>query len=258
MSPDEFTGEPVACDEGELEWVDKQEVLKLNIWEGDKIFFRLLEEQQEFFSLKLVYDGTDRLVEAALNGRPLELFDIRDENGQPTGIVRERGVAHRDGSRHGTVHIWIVRENEKSGFDLLLQKRSANKDSHPGCYDISSAGHVAAGDDYLPSAVRELSEELGVLAEPEELEFLGFHEEYRENIFYGKPFRNREISAVYVYRKSVKAEELSLQREEVESVCWMDFLECLEAVKAGTIPTCLHEEELRQLGQYLEIDLDQG
>ena len=258
FTADEFTGEPVACDEGELEWVDKQEVLKLNIWEGDKIFFCLLEEQQEFFSLKLVYDGTDRLVEAALNGKPMELFDIRDENGQPTGIVRERGVAHRDGSRHGTVHIWIVRENEKSGFDLLLQKRSANKDSHPGCYDISSAGHVAAGDDYLPSAVRELSEELGVLAEPEELEFLGFHEEYRENIFYGKPFRNREISAVYVYRKSVKAEELSLQREEVESVCWMDFSECLEAVKAGTISTCLHEEELRQLGQYLEIDLDQG
>ena len=52
FTADEFTGEPVACDEGELEWVDKQEVLKLNIWEGDKIFFRLLEEQQEFFSLK--------------------------------------------------------------------------------------------------------------------------------------------------------------------------------------------------------------
>ena len=103
FTADEFTGEPVACDEGELEWVDKQEVLKLNIWEGDKIFFRLLEEQQEFFSLKLVYDGTDRLVEAALNGKPMELFDIRDENGQPTGIVRERGVAPRDGSRHGPV-----------------------------------------------------------------------------------------------------------------------------------------------------------
>ena len=95
-------------------------------------------------------------------------------------------------------------------------------------------------------------------AEPEELEFLGFHEEYRENIFYGKPFRNREISAVYVYRELVKAEELSLQREEVESVRWMDFSECLEAVKSGTMPTCLHEEELKELGQYLGVNPDQG
>ena len=57
FTADGFTGEPIPCDEGELEWVDKEEVLKLNIWEGDKIFFRLLEEEQAFFSLKIVYDG---------------------------------------------------------------------------------------------------------------------------------------------------------------------------------------------------------
>ncbi len=71
FTADGFEGEPVPCDEGELEWVEIDEIPKLNIWEGDKIFFRLLKESDEFFSLKLVYDGGDRLVSAALNGKPL-------------------------------------------------------------------------------------------------------------------------------------------------------------------------------------------
>ena len=54
---DGFTGEPTACDEGELAWVKKEDVLHLNLWEGDKIFFRLLNEDEPFFSLKLRYVG---------------------------------------------------------------------------------------------------------------------------------------------------------------------------------------------------------
>ena len=52
------------------------------------------------------------------------------------GVVKERGVVHEDGTLHATVHIWIVRPNDKSGYDLLLQKRSECKDSNPGCWDI--------------------------------------------------------------------------------------------------------------------------
>ena len=50
----------------------------LNIWEGDKIFFRLLEENRPFFSLKLVYDGTDKLINAVLDGK--EFNDGRYKN----------------------------------------------------------------------------------------------------------------------------------------------------------------------------------
>ena len=57
----------VACREGVLEWVPKEKVEQLPIWEGDKIFLRLLELHVPFFSLKLVYDG-DTLTDAVLNG----------------------------------------------------------------------------------------------------------------------------------------------------------------------------------------------
>lgn len=61
-----FEGEMTACDEGELVWVPKSEIENLNIWEGDKIFFRLLVKGDKFFSLKLTYHG-DTLVGAEVH-----------------------------------------------------------------------------------------------------------------------------------------------------------------------------------------------
>ena len=58
----EYEGEMNECEEGELVWVTKKEIENLNLWEGDKVFFRLLDETREFFSLKLRYEG-EELVE---------------------------------------------------------------------------------------------------------------------------------------------------------------------------------------------------
>ena len=66
----EFTGEIKECDEGELEWIRKDQLLSLPIWEGDKIFLRLLDTDCPFFSLKLCYSG-DMLTRAVLNGEVL-------------------------------------------------------------------------------------------------------------------------------------------------------------------------------------------
>lgn len=60
-----FEGEIIPCDEGELRWVEKDEVLSLPLWEGDREFLRLLREDAPFFSLKLVYQG-DKLVSSKL------------------------------------------------------------------------------------------------------------------------------------------------------------------------------------------------
>lgn len=73
FTADGFEGEMHACDEGELLWVDKDCIAELNIWEGDKIFLRLLREEAPFFSLKLVYEGGSRLTGAFLDGKMLAL-----------------------------------------------------------------------------------------------------------------------------------------------------------------------------------------
>ncbi len=72
FTADAWTGEPKECDEGELAWIRKEALLSLPLWEGDKIFLRLLAEDAPFFSLKLQYEG-DALVYAQLNGERLPI-----------------------------------------------------------------------------------------------------------------------------------------------------------------------------------------
>lgn len=67
----EFSGEIRDCDEGVLEWIGKDKLLSLPIWEGDKIFLRLLDTDCPFFSLKLCYSG-DKLTGAVLNGEDIK------------------------------------------------------------------------------------------------------------------------------------------------------------------------------------------
>ena len=251
FTADGFKGEAVECDEGQLEWVAIDDVPKLNIWAGDKIFFRLLAEDAPFFSLKLVYDGHDKLVSASLNGKEMELFDLLDEDGRPNGIVQERGVVHWEGSLHGTVHIWITRETDH-GTEVLLQKRSANKDSNPGCLDISSAGHMQAGAGVMESALRELQEELGIEAAPEDLEFIGTHKAGYEKEFYGRMFRDRELMHVFLYNRPVEIEKLHLQEEEVESVHWVPLEELKNMVYERSVRSCIYQSEFDIMSGYLQ------
>lgn len=71
---DGFTGTQIECDEGELEWIEKAKIGELELWEGDRIFFDLLEKEQPFFSLKLVYNKEDVLEYVALDGKKLEKY----------------------------------------------------------------------------------------------------------------------------------------------------------------------------------------
>ena len=98
----------------------------------------------------------------------MEYIDIFDENNNPTGQIKEKGKAHEEGDFHRTAHVWII--NDKN--ELLLQKRSANKKSHPNCWDISGAGHIKAGEIVIDGAIRELKEELGVEAEEKDLQYI--------------------------------------------------------------------------------------
>ena len=159
-----------------------------------------------------------------------EIFDIVDENGNSTGKTVSRTKAHEEGIPHRTAHIWVVREVNGEA-QVLLQKRALNKDSFPGRYDTSSAGHIQAGDEPLESAIRELSEELGIQAEPEDLQFAGTFQNQSEKEFHGKLFKDNEFSFVYIYKGKVDISKLSIQKEELESVEWFNLEDVYHACR---------------------------
>lgn len=181
----------------------------------------------------------------------MELLDIVNGEGIPTGETKERTLVHRDGDRHRTCHVWLLR-HQAGAWQVLLQRRSDTKDSHPGCFDISSAGHIPAGVDWIPSALRELEEELGIRAAPEELHFAGLRRFSWEGAFYGQPFRDNQVSRVYYMLWDGATEELHLQESEVSGVRWMNLEACREAVVHNEIPHCIFPEELDMVAAALE------
>jgi len=177
----------------------------------------------------------------------MEYLDIVDIKGNPTGKIVERSIAHRKGLRHRTSHVWIYRiVNGKP--QILLQKRCETKDSFPGCYDISSAGHIPAGDSYEVSAIRELEEELGVKANTSELINCGFQSIDWDDEFHGIPYHDRQVTKVFLLRlDNYEESDFIVQETEVESVLWMDFSDCVQAVLNNTINHCIDIRELALL-----------
>lgn len=185
----------------------------------------------------------------------MEYFDVVDEHGQPTGEVAEREYAHAHDILHRTVHMWIVRKKE-GRTQVLLQKRSRNKDSYPGCYDTSSAGHIQAGDDPAESACREIGEELGISAAPEDFLFIGNFRIHFAEEFHGQMFRDNEVVFVYIYRKPVEIRDLHFQADEVEGVKWFNLDDLIRWTAEKNPQFCVTADGLRVLAGALR-DSDQ-
>ena len=89
-----------------------------------------------------------------------EMLDVVNDDDEVIGVER-RGDIHAQGLMHRAVHILLF----NSRGELFLQKRSLSKDEQPGKWDSSAAGHVDSGEDYLDCAIREINEELGIVAD---------------------------------------------------------------------------------------------
>lgn len=176
----------------------------------------------------------------------MEILDIVDEDGNPTGKTVDREIAHQQGILHRTSHVWLLRQKENQ-IQILLQKRSHQKDSYPGCYDISSAGHIPTGSDFSTSAIRELKEELGYDAKEEELIDCGVRHFEFQDIFHGKLFHDHQVSRIYVLWVDQESDDFVLQTEEVSEVKWFDFDDCFDKIKNNLIPHCIYIEELEMV-----------
>ena len=123
------------------------------------------------------------------NKKQPEMLTAYDERMNPIGDF-PRPVVHYNGMWHRVVQCWVVGRYEK-GFRVFLQRRSFEKKSHPGRYDITAGGHVTAGERPSLAMVREMAEETGLKIREEDLTILG---EYRE--VSGK---DHEMASIFVH-----------------------------------------------------------
>ena len=142
-----------------------------------------------------------------------EYFDIYDKDGNPTGEKASRNVAHKLGLWHRSVNVWLLDGANR----LLIQKRAPQKDTFPNRWDASCAGHVDAGEDPGQTAIRELEEELGLIAKPGDLEYL-FTVKNSQHV--PERYTDNEHSLVYLWRVDSTNLTFSLQAEEVSEVTW--------------------------------------
>ncbi len=149
----------------------------------------------------------------------MEYLEVFDRYGKTTGRLVDRRTVHERGLWHRVVHIWVY----NSGGEVLIQKRSSNKDSHPNLWDVSAAGHIDPGELPVESAIRELKEELGIDADANKLKFIG-----TLNILLKDQVTNtkdNEITYIYLYFWDDKIESLEIDKNEVSEVKLVNFQE---------------------------------
>ncbi len=177
----------------------------------------------------------------------MEKVDVLTPEGNITGRIALRNTVHSKGLWHRSVHVWI--RNSKG--ELLLQKRSANKQTFPGLWDISAAGHVSAGDSSRNAAIREVSEELGISIEENALKFL-----FTLTSKYNSPdnlIKDNEITDVYLYTLPVEKEKLSPNKEEVADLAYYSVNILKNKLIEENSLFVPHHEEYRRLFEIIEV-----
>ena len=158
-----------------------------------------------------------------------EYIDIWNSEGQPTGESCLKDLAHQKGWFHPTVHVWFY----SSAPALLLQKRSLTKQTFPGYWDVSVAGHVSAGESILEGALREVKEEIGLDIQISDLVPLYI----RKNT---NRFENGvidcEFQHVFLVKLETPVSQLQIQETEVDAVRLFTFEE-LQNCMLHTHPT---------------------
>ena len=170
----------------------------------------------------------------------MEYIDIFDENNNPTGEIKEKTKAHEEGNFHRTAHIWIM-NNKK---ELLLQKRSPTKKSHPNCWDISGAGHIRARETVIEGAIRELKEELGIEVKETDLKFISVVKSTKNP-------QNQEFGYVYLLESNNKIKDYVFEDDEVSEVKYVYFEDLEKMVEDRVEGLLIHEEEYNKLFEFI-------
>ncbi len=149
-----------------------------------------------------------------------ELLEVVTEDGMPTGEILPRNEIHEKNLLHNEIVVFII--NSKN--QLLLQKRSANKKSSPNCWGSSCAGHVDVSETLEEAALRELSEELGIRIEKEELKILV----NKKLVLREK--KDSNVRTWYYIKKDFDLSDFMIQKEELSEIRWFSLDEVISNV----------------------------
>jgi len=179
-----------------------------------------------------------------------EYLDILDEKGNKIGEKKLRSEVHRDGNWHLAAHVWIV--NSKG--ELLVQKRSIDKDSSPGLWDISSACHVVSGEDATLAAIRETQEELGISLSKNELKHMLSYK--RQTSHDNDRFLNNGFFEFFLAKKDIDIKDINFQKDEISEVKYVPFQELEEKINASDRRYVEHPDEYKKLFEVLHKKFD--
>ena len=150
-----------------------------------------------------------------------ELIDILDSNGNFTGEVAMKSVAHKKGWCHSTVHIWLYTKDQR----ILVQLRGRNKDTHPLLWDVSVAGHIGAGEEIEIAAIREVEEEIGLGISKYNLEKIGVFKSIQKH---SNELIDCEFHHTFLCELKVPLIDLTKQEDEVKDLKLIPLLQFSE------------------------------
>lgn len=148
-----------------------------------------------------------------MNGEErMELLEYFDENNTECIGTAEREEVHKKELWHREIAVWVMNER----YEILLQRRSANKKQYPNKYAVC-AGHIDLGEEPKVAAIRELEEETGLKVEEKDLIDI--------DVFVNKQKENNHFKYTYLIFTNREIEEMTMQEEEVSELKYITLTE---------------------------------
>ena len=173
----------------------------------------------------------------------MEYIDVLDENGKKLNIVRNRRLIYKLGDWHRTVHVWVLNSKD----ELLIQKRAMTKETFPGLWAISIAGHVRSGETSLDAAMREIKEEISLDINSDNIKYLF-------SIKRSQPYKEGLLNVhddIYLLNIDLDISSLIIQKEELTEIRFINYLEYEKLLKNNDPNFVPYSEEHEMLFKYL-------
>ena len=162
----------------------------------------------------------------------MELIDIVDKNGKPTGEVMDKEEVHNKNLLHNEVGVFIINKNK----EILLEKRSPNKRYSPNKWGLC-AGHVDAGETLKEATIREIKEEIGLDVKNEDLYPLSKFETFIDNT-------NSHLTHFYYLKCNKAASSFIIQEEELTEVKWFKIDDIINMINNGDETTVFKKSRI--------------